>query len=131
MLPLCLVVSADSTSLAALQTSLRSHGLKSYRVDDLEATQPILGQWRFDAVLCDADGMAPAALEATIRRLRREQRAPIVVLASSGQAGTPVATLEAGATELIDKATSPQLIALKLQRLIELAADPAEAEPVA
>jgi two-component system response regulator CpxR len=129
MLPLCLVVSADSAHVATLQSGLRSHGLKLYPVADLAAMTPILGQWRFDAVLCDADGLAAEAVVATIRWLRREQRAPIVVLASAGPADAPLAALEAGATELIDKATSVQLIALKLQRLIELAADPAEAEP--
>jgi two-component system response regulator CpxR len=129
MLPLCLVVSADSAHVATLQAGLRSHGLKLYCVADLAALEPILGQWRFDAVLCDADGLAAGAVDPAIRWLRRAQRAPIVVLASAAHADTPLAALEAGATELIDKATSPHLIALKLQRLVELAADPVEAEP--
>jgi len=129
MLPLCLVVSADCAHVAALQAGLRSHGLKLYRVSDIASMAPILGQWRFDAVLCDADGLAADALVATIRWLRGAQHAPIVVLASDGQPDAPLDALEAGATELIDKASSPQLMALKLQRLIELAADPVEAEP--
>ena len=129
MLPLCLVVSADCAHVAALQAGLRSHGLKLYRVSDIASMAPILGQWRFDAVLCDADGLAADALLATIRWLRGAQHAPIVVLASDGQPDAPLDALEAGATELIDKASSPQLMALKLQRLIELAADPVEAEP--
>jgi len=130
MLPLCLVVSADAAYASALQGSLRSHGFKLYSVGDLAATRPALGQWRFDAILCDADGSAAESVNATVRWLRREQRAPIVVLASPGCATAPVAALEAGATELIDKESSPRLIALKLQRLLELAADPGEtAEP--
>jgi DNA-binding response OmpR family regulator len=129
MLPLCLFVSAAGAHVAALQAGLRSQGLRLYRVADLAALTPILGQWRFDAVLCDADGLAADAVVATIRWLRRAQRAPIVVLAPAGSADAALALLEAGATELVDKATSPQLIALKLQRLIELATDPADAEP--
>ena len=129
MLPLCLVVSADSAHVATLQAGLRSHGLKLYRVADLSGLEPVLGQWRFDAVLCDADGLAYGAVDATIRWLRRAQRAPIVVLASTTHGDTPLAALEAGATELIDRATSPHLLALKLQRLVELAAEPGDAEP--
>lgn len=129
MLPLCLVVSADSEHAAALQAGLRGHGLKLYRVADLAAIRPIVDQWRFDAVLCDADGLAATSVDAMIRWLRREQRAPIVVLAAAGDAAAPLAALEAGATEIVDRSTSPQLLALKLQRLLELAADPAEAEP--
>ena len=129
MLPLCLIVSADSGDVATLQAGLRGHGLKLYGVADIAAMAPILEQWRFDAVLCDADGLAADTFVATIRWLRGAQHAPIVVLASDGRPDAPLAALEAGATELIDKATSPQLMALKLQRLIELAADPVEAEP--
>ena len=127
MLPLCLVVSADPAYASALQGSLRSHGLKLYSVGDLAATRPTLGQWRFDAILCDDDGGAVESVNSTVRWLRREQRAPIVVLASPGRADASVEALEAGATELIDKESSPRLIALKLQRLMELAAEPDEA----
>jgi len=127
MLPLCLVVSADPAYASALQGSLRSHGLKLYSVGDLAATRPTLGQWRFDAILCDDDGSAVESVNSTVRFLRREQRAPIVVLASPGRADASVEALEAGATELIDKASSPRLIALKLLRLLELAAEPDEA----
>lgn len=127
MLPLCLVVSADPAYASALQGSLRSHGLKLYSVGDLAATRPTLGQWRFDAILCDDDGSAVESVNSTVRFLRREQRAPIVVLASPGRADASVEALEAGATELIDKESSPRLIALKLRRLLELAAEPDEA----
>jgi DNA-binding response OmpR family regulator len=80
-----------------------------------------------DAILCDGDGGAAESVNSTVRWLRREQRAPIVVLASPGRADASVEALEAGATELIDKESSPRLIALKLQRLLELAAEPDEA----
>jgi len=127
MLPLCLVVSAEPAYASALQGSLRSHGLKLYSVGDLAAARPTLGQWRFDAILCDDDGSAAESVNSTVRWLRREQRAPIVVLASPGRADASVEALEAGATELIDKESSPRLIALKLRRLMELAAEPDEA----
>ena len=106
-----------------MQGSLRSHGLKLYSVADRAATRPTLGQWRFDAILCDADGSAAESVNSTVRWLRREQRAPIVVLASPDARTPRIAALEAGATELVDKESSPRLIALKLQRLMDLAAD--------
>jgi DNA-binding response OmpR family regulator len=113
MLPLCLVVSADAAYASALQGSLRSHGFKLYSVGDLAATRPALGQWRFDAILCDADGSAAESVNATVRWPRREQPAPIVVLASPGCATAPVAALEAGATELIDKESSPHVCRIR------------------
>jgi two-component system response regulator CpxR len=89
----------------------------------------MLAQWRFDAVLCDAEGSSRAALDDAVRWLCREQRAPIVVLSAPGSEDGLIASLEAGATELIARSASPRLIALKLQRLIDLAASPGDLEP--
>ena len=129
MLPICLIVSTDAPYVLALQGGLRGHGLKVYGVGDLASVRSILGQWRFDAVLCDADGSEAGVVADTIRSLRREQRAPIVVLASPGSEEALIARLEAGATELIARAAPARLIALKLQRLIDLAAGSNEPEP--
>src|SRR4051812_14137365 len=57
MLPLCLIVARDSPHVAVLQFGLRGQGLKLYRVADLVALRPLVDQWRFDAVLCDTDGL--------------------------------------------------------------------------
>jgi two-component system response regulator CpxR len=127
VLPVCLVVSADLRSLAALQAGLKGRGFRVHGIGDLAATRPILGQWRFDAVLCDAGGAGAAV--ATVRALRREQSAPIVVLAGREQADLAIEVLEAGATEVVDRESSPQLLALRLQRMLELAADPDDAAP--
>ena len=129
MLPLCLLVSADSAYGSALQRSLKGFGMKLYGIADLAALTPILTQWRFDAVLCDAEGRTARELDDAVRSLRREQRAPIVVLASPGSDDGLIALLEAGATELIARTASPRLIALKLKRLIDLAAGASDAEP--
>jgi len=129
--PLCLVISADSLYVSALQNSLKEHGLKLYGARDLASARLILAQWRFDAVLCDVDGGDPGVLDDTIRALRRAQGAPIVVLASPGNEDGLIAPLAAGATELIARAASPRLIALQLQRLIDLAAGPSDPAPFA
>jgi len=129
VLPLCLIVSADPAYVCALQRGLKDHGLKLYGVADPTALTPIFGQWRFDAVLCDAQGRSAAALDDAVRWLRREQRAPIVVLASAGSEAGLFASLEAGATEIVPRTASPRLVALKLQRLIDLAVAASEVEP--
>jgi two-component system response regulator CpxR len=131
VLPLCLLVSADPHYASVLQSSLKSHGIKLYGARDLASARLILRQRRFDAVLCDADGSEAEVVDDTIRSLRREQRAPIVVLASLGNEEGLIAPLEAGATELIAKAASARLIALKLHRLIDLAAGSSDPEPFA
>lgn len=131
MLPICLIISADPLYVSALQGSLKGHGLKLYGVRDLASMRLILEQWRFDAVLCDAEGIEAEAVDDTVRALRREQRAPIVVLASPGNEEGLIASLAAGATELIARAASARLIALKLQRLMDLAAGASDPEPFA
>ncbi|MEP7301864.1 MAG: winged helix-turn-helix domain-containing protein [Caldimonas sp.] len=131
MLPFCLIVSADLPYVAALQSGLKDHGMKLHAIRDLDSVRPILRQWRFDAVLCDADGSETEAVVDTVRSLRREQRAPIVVLASAGREEALIAALEAGATELIARAASERLIALKLQRLLDLAAGQSDPQPCA
>jgi len=112
-----------------LQRGLKDHGLKLHGIADPAALTPMLGQWRFDAVLCDAQGSGANALDAAVRLLRREQRAPIVVLASPGDEDGLIASLEAGATEIVSRTASPRLVALNLQRLIDLAAAAGDVEP--
>ncbi|MEO8526452.1 MAG: response regulator transcription factor [Caldimonas sp.] len=129
MLPLCLIVSADLCHVSALQAGLKSHGLKLYGARDLDSARSILAQWRFDAVLCDADASGDAGVDATVGSLWREQRAPIVVLASPGNEEGSIVSLAAGATELIARTASPHLIALKLQRLMDLASGSSDPEP--
>jgi len=129
VLPFCLIVSADPVFVSSLRRSLKDHGVKLHAVADAAALAPMLAQWRFDAVLCDAEGSSPTALDDAVRSLRREQRAPIVVLCAPGSEDGLIGSLEAGATELIARTASPRLIALKLQRLVDLAAGAADAEP--
>lgn len=128
MSPICLLISADPHYVTTLQGGLRDHGVRLHGARDLASVRPMLAQWRFDAVLCDADGSEAAVLDQTVRSLRREQRAPIVVLASPRSDEAWIAPLEAGATGFVAKADSARLIALKLQRLVDLAAGPAAPE---
>jgi DNA-binding response OmpR family regulator len=125
------MVSADDAYAGRLQRELESRGFKLYGVRHLASAWAILRQWQFDLVLCDADGIGARGLDDTLESLRREQRAPIVVLSSPSREDDLIASLEAGATELIAKAASARLIAIKLRRLLDLAARPAEPEPPA
>jgi len=127
LIPLCLIVSSDPDRVAALQRAFKEHGLKLHGVADLASLPPILSQWRFDAVLCDAAGSAD--VDAAVRWLHRQQRAPIVVFAATDDEDTELSALEAGATELVPRSATPRVVAIKVQRLIDLAADPTADEP--
>jgi DNA-binding response OmpR family regulator len=129
VIPLCLIVSTDPDHVAVLQRALKEHGVKLHGVPDLASLRPMLAQWRFDAVLCDAAGRAAADLDEAVRWLCRHQRAPVVVLDAAGDEDAEMAALEAGATELVARSTSPRVIAVKLQRLIALAAAASADEP--
>jgi two-component system, OmpR family, response regulator CpxR len=131
VLLICLIISADPAYVSTLQSGLKGHGVKLYGTRDLGSVRLSLKQWRFDAVLCDAQGIAAELLADTVRSLRREQRAPIVVLAPPGSEEGGIAPLEAGATELMARTASARLIALQLQRLVDLAAGASEPEPFA
>ena len=122
VLPLCLIVSSDPDHVASLQRAFKAHGLKLHGVPDPASLLPMLAQWRFDAVLCDAAGSSAADVDAAVRRLRHQQRAPVVVLAASGDENAELSALGAGATELVPRGTSPRVVAAKVQRLIDLAA---------
>lgn len=124
MLPLCLIVSSDPGRVAALQRGFKEHGLKLHGVADRSSLLPMFAQWRFDAVLCDGAGACSADLEATVGWLRRQQRAPVVVLACAADEDAELSALAAGATEMLARDTSPRVVAAKVQRLIDLAADP-------
>ena len=125
------MVSADDAYACRLQRELDGRGFKLYGVRHLAAARAILRQWQFDLVLCDADGIGAGAFDDMVRSLRREQRAPIVILSLPSHEDGLIAALEAGATELIVKAASARLIAVKLQRLLDLAARAAEPDPSA
>ena len=129
MLSLCLLISADLRFVTTLQVGLKGHGIRLYGASDFATARPVLEQWQFDVVLCDADCSEAAATDDTVRALSRTQRAPVVVLATPGGDDGPIAALEAGAMALIDRSASPRLIALKVQRLMDLTAGAGEREP--
>ena len=129
MIPLCLVISSDPEHVGALQRAFKAQGLKLHGVPDVASLRPLLAQWRFDAVLCDAGGSSAADVDAAVRSLLRHQRAPVVVLAASDNEEIELSALDAGATELVPRSTSPRVVAAKVQRLIALAAGANADEP--
>jgi DNA-binding response OmpR family regulator len=129
MLPFCLVVSSDPDHVGALQRAFRTDGIKLHGVPDLASLAPIVSQWRFDAVLCDVGSATAANVASTVRWLCGHVRAPVVVLAGTHDEGAELAALEAGATELVPRDTSARVLAVRLQRLIDLAAGSDERDP--
>ena len=120
MLPLCLIVAADRAALPTFHRDVAGLGFKPYRVATFAAARGLLRQWQFDALLVDGDGYGEAFLPA-LAELSDPVSAPIVLLWSEPSEQRQIEALRGGATEVVVKPASPQLIAAKLHRLIEIA----------
>jgi DNA-binding response OmpR family regulator len=129
VIPLCLLISSDAAYVARLQRAFREHGLKLHGLADLASLRPLLAQWRFDAVLCDAEGSAAADLDQTVRWMRRHHRTPVVVLASEHGEDAEISALQAGATDLVPRSASARVVVVRLQRLLDLASGATADEP--
>ena len=119
---LCLIVEHDDTLLAAMQREFPPLGIKPCVVDDCEAAQAMMGQWRFDALVLDDDGLA--ARPQALRKLQAHAPVPLLLLSSRTDESDHIACLESGATEIVVKPVSARLLALKLRRLIDVGAHP-------
>ena len=122
MLPLCLIVAGGDGAPPALNREFDGLGFKPYTVQSLASALGLIGQWEFDAVLVDADGRADSLMQ-TLPELRDRSKAPIVLLSSDAGERRQIQALQGGATEVIVKPASPQLIAAKLHRLVDMARD--------
>jgi DNA-binding response OmpR family regulator len=122
MLPLCLIVAAGHDAPPTLNREFDGLGFKPYTVHSLASALGLIGQWEFDAVLIDADGRADSLMQ-TLPELRDRSKAPIVLLSSDAGERRQIQALQGGATEVIVKPASAQLIAAKLHRLIDIARD--------
>ncbi|MEO8526433.1 MAG: response regulator transcription factor [Caldimonas sp.] len=122
MLPLCLIISHDPHLIASIEREVEGCGLKPYQVRSFSLALGLIAQWRFDAVLVDADGFGEG-LAHTLPELRDRARAPILMLSSGADEERQIAGLESGATDFIAMPASPRLIVAKLRRLIERAGD--------
>ena len=119
MLPLCLIVGSDAVDPSGLHRGFDGYGFKPYAVDTFRSALGMIQQWQFDAVIVDGDGHVDSLLH-LLPELRDRAHAPIVVVWSDGGERRQIEALQVGATEVIIKPASPQLIAAKLHRLLEI-----------
>ncbi len=122
MLPLCLIVANGPGTPPTLNREFDGLGFKPYTVQSVGSALALIGQWEFDAVLVDADGRVEAVMQ-TLPELRDRSKAPIVLLSSDVGERRQIQALQGGATEVIVKPASVQLIAAKLHRLVDMARD--------
>ena len=120
MLPLCLIVTAGHEPAPLLNRDFDGLGFKPYTVQSMASALGLIGQWEFDAVLVDADGRTDSLMQ-TLPELRDRSKAPIVLLTSDAGERRQIEALQGGATEVILKPASAQLIAAKLHRLVDIA----------
>ncbi|MEP6738750.1 MAG: response regulator transcription factor [Caldimonas sp.] len=119
MLPLCLIVAADAGRAPAANRELDLLGFKPYAVDTFAAALGLIRQWQFDAVLVDADGFADTLMH-SLPQLHERSNAPIVLLWSEADERRQIQGLESGATAIVPKPASAQLVAAKMRRLIDI-----------
>jgi DNA-binding response OmpR family regulator len=96
---LCLVIQSDPTLAKVTHRGLETHGLKSYHVSTIASAVRVIGQWRFDVVLLDADGFAYEV--AGVLGELRKAGVPIVVSSSELEEHAQIRQLEQGATALV------------------------------
>lgn len=122
---LCLLVGADLETERRLQREMPPCGVRPHAVGSCHAAAALLAQWHFDALLVDAAGFG-GHVDAALRRLRRNARTPIVLIAPHGDEAAQLAWLEAGASDVVDAGVSARLLAAKLRRLVEAQSHAAE-----
>jgi DNA-binding response OmpR family regulator len=83
----------------------------------------LLRQWRFDAVLLNADSVGAYATTA-LQKVHRHSRAPVVVLTQAQGEAAQIGWLEAGASDVVALPASSKLLTAKLRRLIEASVEP-------
>ena len=115
---LCLIIEPVATVAGRLRRELASFGFRPYAVDSCRAAMALLQQWRFDAVLLDAEGFGEHSA-AAVRKLASRSRAPIALLSGPRDEATQLAWLDSGASDIVLQPASTQLLAAKLRRLIE------------
>ena len=118
---LCLIIEPDIAIAQRLQRELPSFGFKPYTVTSCQTALTLLRQWRFDAVLLDAQGCGEC-YTAVLRKLHQRCRSPVVLMARELDEATQLAGLESGASDTVAMPASTRLLAVKLRRLIEAGA---------
>lgn len=116
---LCLIIETDSAAARALQHEFPAYGFKPCTVDSCDAALGMLRQWRFDAVLLDADGFGEGYVQ-VLRKLHGKARGPLLLLSQAQDEQDQLLGLESGATEIVPKPVSSRLLTAKLRRLIEV-----------
>jgi DNA-binding response OmpR family regulator len=115
----CLVIEPDGAAASTAMRGLKAYGFKPFRAGSPDAALGLLRQWAFDAALLDADGFGAGHVD-VLRRLRPQFGSPVIVLSTPQDERQQILSLESGATEVVAKPASARLLAMKMQRLIEV-----------
>lgn len=116
----CLIVERDRSLSRSVEREFPGYGFRPYPVQSSPVALNLLQQWRFDAVLLDADSLGAGYVD-VLQRLRRGSTAPVVMMSSASDEQGRLLGLESGATSVIVKPASSRLICAAMTRLIESA----------
>ena len=115
---LCLVIQSDPTLAKQINRGLETWGLKPYQVSTIGSVVKMLGQWRFDVVLLDADGFGDKVSD--VLSSLAPANVPILVSSRELEEHAQIRQLEDGATALVTKPVSIRLTALRLRKLADI-----------
>jgi DNA-binding response OmpR family regulator len=120
VLPLLLLITSDRTGSQPLRHEISASGFKAYCVETLTSALGVMAQWRFDAVLLQAEGFE-GSLADMLSSLRRGDGMPILLVDPGADEDQQVQALEAGASQVVVDVTSTRVLAAQLRRLIDVA----------
>jgi DNA-binding response OmpR family regulator len=120
MLPLLLVITADRTCSEPFRHEISASGFKAYCVETLTSALAVMAQWRFDAVVLQAEGFE-GSLAHMLNSLRRDDGMPILLVSPGADEELQLQALEAGASQIVAEPASMRVIAAQLRRLIDVA----------
>ncbi|MEO6407629.1 MAG: response regulator transcription factor [Burkholderiaceae bacterium] len=124
----CLIVANAGATGDGFESEFPDYGFKPWRAGSLRRASALLRAWRFDAALLDGDDFGPRQIE-MLRGLRRESRAPLLLLTRAHDEASELVALDSGATEIVRKPASARLVTAKLRRLLEIGSTPPDEPP--
>ena len=121
--PHILVIDDDTRLRDLLQRFLREHGFRVTTATDSADARARLASMDFDLLVLDIMMPGESGLDLT-RWLRRDERAPVLLLTAMGDTEHRIAGLESGADDYLVKPFDPRELVLRINAILRRAKEP-------
>ncbi len=121
--PHILVIDDDTRLRDLLQRYLREEGFRVTTATDASDARARLSSMDFDLLVLDVMMPGESGLDLT-RWLRREERAPVLLLTAMGDTEHRIAGLESGADDYLTKPFDPRELTLRINAILRRAQIP-------